>query len=106
VALVEAHGEALAQQLLPQFESYLDPGAAQRLGLAESRYDLVREGVVVLLGMMAGHLAPEDDKVGVCVCVGGGARGGGESAPAAQSHVQCVAESAGTATEPSQPPHA
>jgi hypothetical protein len=64
VALVEAHGEALAQQLLPQFESYLEPGAARRLDLAEPRYDLVREGVVVLLGMMAGHLQAGDDKVG------------------------------------------
>jgi hypothetical protein len=63
VALVEAHGEALAQELLPQFESYLNPDAAAKLGLQEDRYDLVREGVVVLLGMMAGHLAPGDDKV-------------------------------------------
>lgn len=74
VALVEAHGEALAQQLLPQFESYLDRGAAGRLGLSESRYDLVREGVVVLLGMMAGHLAPGDDKVGQVFF--GGCQGG------------------------------
>jgi hypothetical protein len=63
VALVEAHGEALAQELLPQFESYLTPNAAAKLGLQEDRYDLVREGVVVLLGMMAGHLAPGGDKV-------------------------------------------
>lgn len=63
VALVESHGEALAQKLLPQFESYLNPDAAKRLGLQEDRYDLVREGVVVLLGMMAGHLAPQDHKV-------------------------------------------
>lgn len=63
VALVEAHGEGLAQELLPQFESYLNPDAAAKLGLQEDRYDLVREGVVVLLGMMAGHLAPGDDKV-------------------------------------------
>jgi hypothetical protein len=60
---VESAGDALVQRLLPQFESYLEPSAASRLGLAESRYDLVREGVVVLLGMMAGHLAPGDDKV-------------------------------------------
>lgn len=65
VALVDAHGEALAQQLLPRFESYLNRDAAARLGLQEDRYDLVREGVVVLLGMMAGHLAPGDDKVWV-----------------------------------------
>jgi hypothetical protein len=63
VALVESAGDALVQRLLPQFESYLEPSAASRLGLAEARYDLVREGVVVLLGMMAGHLAPADDKV-------------------------------------------
>jgi hypothetical protein len=63
VALVESAGDALVQKLLPQFESYLEPSAASKLGLAESRYDLVREGVVVLLGMMAGHLAPADDKV-------------------------------------------
>lgn len=63
VALVEAHGEVLAQQLLPQFESYLDPAAAVRLSADEARYDLVREGVVVLLGMMAGHLQPGDSKV-------------------------------------------
>lgn len=70
VALVEAHGELLAQQLLPQFESYLDPAAAARMSagngqpLDEVRYDLVREGVVVLLGMMAGHLQAGDTKVG------------------------------------------
>lgn len=63
VALVESAGDALVQRLLPQFESYLEPSAASRLGLGESRYDLVREGVVVLLGMMAGHLAPVDNKV-------------------------------------------
>lgn len=75
VALVESHGDALVQQLLPQFESYLEPAAASRLGLTEARYDLVREGVVVLLGMMAGHLAPADTKVGgwvggcICACM-------------------------------------
>lgn len=53
----------MAQQLLPQFESYLNSDAARRLGLQEDRYDLVREGVVVLLGMMAGHLDAQDDKV-------------------------------------------
>jgi hypothetical protein len=73
VALVESAGDALVQKLLPQFESYLEPSAASKLGLAESRYDLVREGVVVLLGMMAGHLAPADDKVSSAF--GGGARG-------------------------------
>jgi hypothetical protein len=73
VALVESAGDALVQTLLPQFESYLEPSAASKLGLAESRYDLVREGVVVLLGMMAGHLAPADDKVRrTCLSGGGG----------------------------------
>ncbi|KAF8055816.1 hypothetical protein HT031_006591 [Scenedesmus sp. PABB004] len=62
VALVESRGDSLSQALLPQFEGYLEPGAAARLGVDEARYDLVREGVVVLLGMMAGHLAPGDDK--------------------------------------------
>jgi hypothetical protein len=78
VALVESHGEALAQELLPQFEGYLAAGAASRLGLQEDRYDLVREGVVVLLGMMAGHLAAGDDKVRAG---GGGASGIREGQP-------------------------
>lgn len=69
VALVEAQGELLSQQLLPQFETYLDPAAAARMAAAsgqpmdEAQHDLVREGVVVLLGMMAGHLQPGDNKV-------------------------------------------
>jgi hypothetical protein len=42
------------------------------LGLQEDRYDLVREGVVVLLGMMAGHLAAGDDKVRGCGWGAGG----------------------------------
>lgn len=40
--------------------------AASGEAMDEVRYDLVREGVVVLLGMMAGHLQPGDQKVGYC----------------------------------------
>jgi hypothetical protein len=48
--------------MLPLFEGYLEPTG--RSGRDERRYDLVREGVVVLLGTLAGHMDQGDDKVG------------------------------------------
>lgn len=59
VALVDAHGAAMALELLPLFEGYLD----NRTAVDEANYDLVREGVVVCLGTLARHLVPDDPKV-------------------------------------------
>ncbi len=62
-AVVDAHGAAHAPRLLPLFESYL--GDSKRGGAAgggEAAYDLVREGVVVLMGTLARHLPPDDPK--------------------------------------------
>lgn len=60
-AVVDAHGAALSATMLPLFEGYLEPQG--RTGRDERRYDLVREGVVVLLGTLAGHMEQGDDKV-------------------------------------------
>ena len=52
IALVNAHGEELAPELLPLFEGYLD-----RKDVAdEGTYDLIRQGGVVCLGTLARHL--------------------------------------------------
>jgi hypothetical protein len=59
--VVDAHGAALSATMLPLFEGYLEPQG--RTGRDERRYDLVREGVVVLLGTLAGHMDQGDDKV-------------------------------------------
>lgn len=63
VAVVDAAGAALGHNMLPLFESHLDkrkagPGA----GGDEERADLVREGVVVLLGTLARHMPAGDPK--------------------------------------------
>lgn len=50
--------------LLPRFEAYLDTGGCGAGRQAdEEAADRVRQGVVVLLGRMAGHLPPGNDKV-------------------------------------------
>ncbi|KIY93978.1 hypothetical protein MNEG_13985 [Monoraphidium neglectum] len=64
VAVVDLHGAAYAGTLMPLFEGYLEkrrPAAARgAAGVDEGRYDLVREGVVVLLGTLAAHLDQGD----------------------------------------------
>ncbi|CAI7810608.1 unnamed protein product [Closterium sp. NIES-54] len=57
-AIINRHGKENVGLLLPIFENYLDRKADN-----EHSYDLVREGVVVFLGALAKHLAPEDPKV-------------------------------------------
>ena len=52
IALVNAHGEELAAELLPLFEGYLD---RKDVG-DEGMYDLIRQGGVVCLGTLARHL--------------------------------------------------
>ena len=65
--------------MLPLFEGFLEP--SQRSGADEGAYDLVREGVVVLLGTLAGHMEQKDDKVrGAGVGWGGGGGGGVQGA--------------------------
>lgn len=90
VAVVDAHGASHAQAMLPLFEGYLEPGAAAGGGDddEEGRHDLVRVGVVVMLGTLAAHLEQGDDKVGqqgvvaaavvVVVMGGGGVKASGE----------------------------
>ncbi|CAI6008265.1 unnamed protein product, partial [Closterium sp. NIES-65] len=58
LAIINRHGKENVGLLLPIFENYLDRKADN-----EHSYDLVREGVVVFLGALAKHLAPEDPKV-------------------------------------------
>ncbi len=62
VAVVDLHGAAHAGRLMPLFGGYLEkrPGAG---GRDEGRYDLVREGVVVLMGTLAAHLERGDPEV-------------------------------------------
>ncbi|GJP65751.1 hypothetical protein CLOP_g22614, partial [Closterium sp. NIES-67] len=57
-AIINRHGKENVGLLLPIFENYLDRKADN-----EHSYDLVREGVVVFLGALAKHLAPDDPKV-------------------------------------------
>ncbi|CAI5517990.1 unnamed protein product, partial [Closterium sp. Naga37s-1] len=57
-AIINRHGKENVGLLLPIFENYLERKADN-----EHSYDLVREGVVVFLGALAKHLAPEDPKV-------------------------------------------
>lgn len=62
--MVDAHGDTHAAIMLPQLEGYLQPERAAAAAGDERHYDLVREGVVVLLGTLAAHLQQGDDKVG------------------------------------------
>ncbi|PRW50843.1 Translational activator GCN1 isoform A [Chlorella sorokiniana] len=62
IAIVDAHGGANPEAMLPLFESYLDKQAGLA-GLSESQYDAVRGGAVVFLGTLARHLDPENPKV-------------------------------------------
>ncbi|KXZ48792.1 hypothetical protein GPECTOR_25g376 [Gonium pectorale] len=61
MSVLEVHGAGHAPRLLPLFESHLERGG--RGGSeAQERFDLVREGVVVLLGTIARHLPPAEPK--------------------------------------------
>ncbi|GIL73837.1 hypothetical protein Vretimale_5312 [Volvox reticuliferus] len=62
MAILECHGAVHAPRLLPLFESHLDRKGRGASAEEESRFDLVREGVVVLLGTIARHLPPSDPK--------------------------------------------
>jgi hypothetical protein len=64
VAVVDAHGAALGHNMLPLFEAHL---GKRRAAVApgthdEAHSDLVREGVVVLLGTLARHMLVGDPK--------------------------------------------
>ena len=60
VAIVDAHGDEMASALLPVVERHLERTAAA----SDARYDQVREGAVILLGTIGGHLQTGDAKVG------------------------------------------
>ncbi|KAG2444413.1 hypothetical protein HXX76_001166 [Chlamydomonas incerta] len=62
MAVLDAHGAAHAPRLLPLFEGHLDRKGKCATPEEEERFDLVREGVVVLLGTIARHLPPSDPK--------------------------------------------
>ncbi|GBF89654.1 hypothetical protein Rsub_02372, partial [Raphidocelis subcapitata] len=57
VAVVDLKGADLAGSLMPLFGRYLEKRAGAR---DEGRYDLLREGVVVLMGTLAAHLQQGD----------------------------------------------
>eukprot|EP00958_Prasinococcus_capsulatus_P016011 scaffold1761_cov357-Prasinococcus_capsulatus_cf.AAC.17 len=58
VRLVDEQGKEHVGLLLPIFESFLD-----KKGTEDEQYDVVREGVVVLLGSIAKHLQAGDPKI-------------------------------------------
>jgi len=63
---VDTHGATHSAPMLALFERYLEGGAPAAAGggaADEANCDLVREGVVVLLGTLARHLPPGDAKV-------------------------------------------
>ncbi|GLC46160.1 hypothetical protein PLESTB_001196200 [Pleodorina starrii] len=68
MSILDSHGALHAPRLLPLFESHLDRkgrgggGGGGGADEEEARFDLVREGVVVLLGTIARHLPPSDPK--------------------------------------------
>ncbi|KAG2489371.1 hypothetical protein HYH03_012201 [Edaphochlamys debaryana] len=63
MSILDSHGAAHASRLLPLFEAHLErKGGRGGEGVDEERFDLVREGVVVLLGTIARHLPPSDPK--------------------------------------------
>ena len=59
VAIVDAHGDEMASSLLPVVEKHLERTAQA----SDARYDQVREGAVILLGTIGGHLQTGDAKV-------------------------------------------
>ncbi|KAK9866109.1 hypothetical protein WJX84_009505 [Apatococcus fuscideae] len=59
VAIVDAHGDEMASSLLPLVEKHLERTAQAN----DARYDQVREGAVILLGSIGGHLHVGDPKV-------------------------------------------
>ncbi len=59
MALVDAHGGAEAQRMLPLFEGYLE----KRVVDNEELYDRVRQAAVVFLGTLARHMEPGSAKV-------------------------------------------
>lgn len=63
---MDTHGAMHSTPMLALFERYLEGGARPAAGgggADEANCDLVREGVVVLLGTLARHLPPGDAKV-------------------------------------------
>lgn len=59
MSLVDAHGAAEAQRMLPLFEGYLEKQAVGN----EEMYDRVRQAAVVFLGTLARHMEPGSAKV-------------------------------------------
>ncbi|KAK9857624.1 hypothetical protein WJX84_011127, partial [Apatococcus fuscideae] len=59
VAIVDAGGDEMATSLLPLVEKHLERTAQAN----DARYDQVREGAVILLGTIGGHLQTGDAKV-------------------------------------------
>ena len=58
IALVNAHGQAQAAEMLVLFEGTLD-----RKGVAdEGQYDLIRQGAIVSMGTLARHLSHDVEK--------------------------------------------
>ena len=55
--VVDTHGKAAAEDLLPVFEEFLENAPKSE------RYDNVRQAVVILMGSLAKHLAATDPKV-------------------------------------------
>lgn len=61
--LADLHGQAMASELVPLFESRLDRTKVDT-AMDEDTYDYIREGAVLMLGTVARHIPPEDPKVG------------------------------------------
>ena len=61
VAVIDAGGSEGANALLPIFDRFTQAGQAE--GMSVEMYDVVREGVTVLLGALAKHLPKGDPRV-------------------------------------------
>ena len=58
IAVLDAHGKENITPLLTIFQSYLDSPA-----LNSERHDHIRESVIILLGALAKHLEPTDERI-------------------------------------------
>ncbi|GAB0090658.1 Translational activator Gcn1 [Sergentomyia squamirostris] len=57
LAIVDKHGKVTIARLLPVFEEFLDKAPNS------SRYDNIRQAVVILMGSLARHLEMDDDRI-------------------------------------------
>jgi len=58
--IADAHGESMADALVPTLESFLDKSPQD---MDEETYDFIREGAVIMLGTVAAHIPASDPKV-------------------------------------------